>query len=85
MIHSFNSKTGTRDKCRVVRKHIARALVGQTVDLLVDAQTIVHGIVTGVMTEAGTPKLVVDGMRYDLNQILTAMPASLDQQLQPQH
>ena len=85
MIHSFNSKTGTRDKCRVVRKHIARALVGQTVDLLVDAQTIVHGVVTGVMNEAGTPKLVVDGTRYDLNQILTAMPASLDQQLQPQH
>ena len=85
MNHFLNSKTGRRDKCRVVRKHIARALVGQTVDLLVDAQTIVHGVVTGVMTEAGTPKLVVDGTNYDLNQILTAMPASLDQQLQHQH
>ena len=85
MLRSFNTKTGTRDKCRVVRKHIARSLVGQTVDLLVDAHTIVHGVVTGVMTEAGTPKLVVDGTGYDLNQILTAMPAALDQTLQPQH
>ena len=94
-MHSFNSKTGLRDKGRVVRKHLARALVGQAVDLLVDAHTIVHGVVTGVMTEAGMPKLVVAGTRYDLNQILTATPASFDppcsrtsaagQPLQPQH
>jgi hypothetical protein len=85
MINSFSTKIGTRHKCRAVRKHIAKALVGQTVDLLVDAHTIVHGVVTGVMNEAGTPKLVVHGTGYDLNQILTAMPASLDQQPQPQH
>ncbi len=85
MMRSFNTKTSTRDKCRVVRKHLVRALVGQTVDLLVDAHTIVHGVVTGVTTEAGTPKLVVDGTGYDLNQILTATPATFDQQLQPQH
>lgn len=85
MTRSFNTKTGPQNKSRVVRKHLVRALVGQTVDLLVDAHTIVHGVVTGVMTEAGTPKLVVDGTGYDLNQILTAMPAALDQTLQPQH
>ena len=85
MIHSFNKKPGARDKSRVVRKHIARSLVGQAVDLLVDAHTIVHGVVSGVMTEAGTPKLVVDGTRYDLSQILTATPPSFDHQLQPQH
>ena len=85
MTASFNSKSGVRDKCRVVRKHLAKALVGQSVDLLVDAHTIVHGVVTAVMTEAGAPKLVVGGTGYDLSQILTAIPASLDQQLQPQH
>jgi hypothetical protein len=69
----------------VVRKHLARALIGQAVDLLVDAQTIVHGVVTDVMTEGGKPKLVVDGTGYDLSQIVTTMPASLDQQLQLQH
>ena len=85
MMRSFNSRTGSRDKCRVVRKHLARALIGQAVDLLVDAQTIVHGVVTDVMTEGGKPKLVVDGTGYDLHQIVTAMPAALDQQLQFQH
>ena len=83
MMNPFISKASPRDKSRVVRKHLARALIGQAVDLLVDAHTIVHGIVSGVMTEAGIPKLVVDGTRYDLNQILTATPAFLGQQLQP--
>jgi hypothetical protein len=82
MINSFRTNIGTRSRCRAVRKHIAKALVGQTVNLLVDANTIVHGVVTGVFNQAGAPKLVVDGTGYDLNQILTAMPASLDQQLQ---
>jgi len=82
MMRSFNSKTGPPNKCRVVRKHIARSLIGQAVDLLVGTSTIVHGVVTNVTTEAGTPKLVVGGARYDLSQILTTMPASLDHQLQ---
>ena len=81
-MRSFTPRTGTRDKCRAVRKHLARAMIGQTVDLLVDAQTIVHGVVTGVMSEGGAPKLVVDGTGYDLNQIVTAMPASFELQLQ---
>ena len=84
MIASFKPRTGIKDRCRAVRKHIAEALVGQSVDLLVDDHTIVHGVVTDVMTEAGMPKLLVGGTRYDLSQILTAMPATLDQQPQPQ-
>ena len=82
-MHSFNNKTGPLDKSRAVRKHIARSLIGQAVDILVGTQTIVHGVVSNVTTEAGMPKLIVDGARYDLNQILTTMPASLDRQLQP--
>ena len=85
MMRSPNSKASPRDKSRAVRKHLARALIGQTVDLLVDAHTIVHGVVTGVMTEGGTPKLVVQGNGYDLNQMVTAMPATLVQQLELQH
>jgi hypothetical protein len=53
-------------------------MVGRAVDLLVDAQHITHGVVTGVLNEAGTPKLVVDGHRYDLKQILTVAPASFN-------
>ena len=82
MVCSFNPTPSalSRGPARfgAVRKNIARAMIGRTVDLLVDAQTIAHGVVTGVLTEAGMPKLVVGGMSYDLNQILTATPASFD-------
>ena len=79
---AFNLKFA-RGHGRVVRQHMAKALIGRAVDLRADPHTIVHGVVTEVLTEAGTPKLVVRGTRYDLGQILTAMPASLDLQLQP--
>ena len=63
---------------RAVRTQLACALIGSTVDLLADTHTILHGVVTGVLTEAGTPKIVVAGARYDLDQVLTNAPASLN-------
>jgi hypothetical protein len=54
-----------------VRRKLAWAMMGKTVDLLADTRTIAHGIVAGVLIEAGMPKLVVNGLRYDLNQVLT--------------
>jgi len=60
-----------------VHTRIAASLLGQAVSLLVDPKTTAHGIVTGVLTEADVPKIVVGGARYDLAQILTAAPASL--------
>ena len=60
-----------------VRQRMARALVGQAVSLVVDAKTIAHGIVTDVLAETDIPKVVVDGMRYNFNQILTNVPAAL--------
>jgi hypothetical protein len=61
----------------VVRKKLARAMVGRTVDLLADSKTIAHGIVTGVFMAAGTPKIIVNGQTYDMSQVLTATTASL--------
>jgi hypothetical protein len=62
----------------LIREHIAEHMIGCAVDLLVDATHIAHGVVTGVLTEAGRPKLVVDGHRYDLSQILTVAPAGFN-------
>jgi len=84
MTRSLRSPNRATGACRLARKHIARSMIGQAVDLLTDAQTIVHGVVTAVLTEAGTPKLVVAGTRYDLHQILTAVPTTLDQPTQIQ-
>jgi hypothetical protein len=57
-----------------IRVHMARAMIGRTVELLADTHRITHGIVTAVFTEAGMPKLLVDGTRYDMNQVLTVVP-----------
>ena len=57
-----------------VRQHLAEALIGKTVDLL-NGRAVAHGIVSGVMLLAGSPKLLVNGRAYDLNQVLTASPA----------
>jgi hypothetical protein len=56
----------------VIRKKLARAMVGSTVDLLAERQTVAHGLVTGVSMVAGMPKIVVNGRAYDINQVVTA-------------
>ena len=61
-----------------IRSHMAEHMIGNTVDLLTGSQKILHGIVTGVLTEAGKPQIVVNGRRYDLNQILTVQPATFN-------
>jgi hypothetical protein len=57
-----------------VRQHLAEAMVGKTVDLL-NGRAVAHGIVSGVLSLAGNPKLLVNGRMYDLNQVLTVTPA----------
>ena len=60
-----------------IRKKIAKAMVGSTVDLLADSHTIAHGIVTGVFVKSGTPKIIVNGETYDISQVVTATAASI--------
>jgi hypothetical protein len=62
----------------LIRTRIAAAMVGQAVDVLVEAGKTVHGVVSGVQLEHGTPKLLVAGTPYDLDQILTATPLILN-------
>lgn len=54
--------------------HLAFALIGQTVSLRGRANRVFHGVVAGVVTETGRPKLVVDRVEYDLNQVLSVTP-----------
>ncbi|MBP9901349.1 MAG: hypothetical protein IT579_17540 [Verrucomicrobia subdivision 3 bacterium] len=51
-------------------------MIGRSVDLLVDAKSIVHGVVRGVFTEAGRPKLVVGDTIYDPHQVLIVTPTT---------
>ena len=76
-----NSATASHRKARrfgELHHRIARSLIGRAVSLHVDAKTITHGIVTGVLNESGAPQIVVQGMLYNLEQILTSTPDPLD-------
>ena len=66
------SRPFLKDKLVPIRKKLARSMIGSTVDLLADSHTIAHGIVTGVLVVAGTPKIVVNGRAYDVDRVVTA-------------
>ena len=81
MIHTHSSAVsseGVIPALGEVRNHLAEAMVGKAVDLLTRAHTVRHGIVTGVICEGGNPKIIVGGRRYDVSQVLTILPASLN-------
>jgi flagellar basal-body rod modification protein FlgD len=47
----------------------ANALIGQTVELQLDPNQAARGIVAAVQIEDGAPNLIVNGERYDLDQV----------------
>ncbi len=56
----------------------ANSLLGRTVEIKVNDSTLTRGLVTNVHVEAGTPKVEVDGRRYDLSQLLTISPTPIN-------
>ena len=55
----------------------AYGLLGQTVQLQQEGQNAVLGTVSAVQNEAGTPKLMVDGKSYTLDEVLFVYPATV--------
>jgi flagellar basal-body rod modification protein FlgD len=49
----------------------ASAMLGREVNLQVDKDTIVHGVVSAVNIEAGMPKIVVNGQAYAMSSLLS--------------
>ena len=49
----------------------ASALLGRQVNLQVDSSTTTQGIVTGLDVSSGAPRIVVNGVSYDLSQVIT--------------
>jgi flagellar basal-body rod modification protein FlgD len=56
----------------------ANSLLGRTVAIQDGTTAGVTGQVTAVQMEEGTPKLVVNGHRYDLSNLLSIMPATIN-------
>ncbi len=52
----------------------ANSLVGNTVNIQVDANTAVNGVVQGVIMQNNTPKILVNGVPYALNQVVSIAP-----------
>jgi hypothetical protein len=72
--------TATRfdDSTLAIRSNMARALIGRSVSLRsARSRSIVHGRVTDVQMDFGVPRLLVAGVPYDLDQVLTSAPATL--------
>jgi flagellar basal-body rod modification protein FlgD len=53
----------------------ANGLLGRTVALLLDDETVTTGTVSAVDVVEGTPKLVVNGLAYELDRLLTITQA----------
>jgi flagellar basal-body rod modification protein FlgD len=49
----------------------ASAMLGREVNLQIDQNTTVHGVVSAVNIEAGTPKIVVNDQAYDMSSLLS--------------
>jgi hypothetical protein len=73
--HSAASLPRRQFTPNVVSLNMANAMVGRNVDLLVSTRKVTHGVVTGVLTEAGKARIVVGRATYDLSQGLTVSPA----------
>lgn len=83
MVYSTKASRGRpngsfRFGSQTVPNHLALALIGQTVSVLDRAHKVAHGVVAGVLTETGRPKLVVNRVEYDLNQILSVTPPAFN-------
>lgn len=56
----------------------ANALIGRVVELQDDQGVLTSGIVSGVVVEAGTPKLFVEGRAWELSRVLSIAPAAVN-------
>lgn len=59
----------------IVSINLANSLVGRSVDVSAGNHKITHGVVAGVIEEAGKPRIIVGRATYDLSQVLTITPA----------
>jgi flagellar basal-body rod modification protein FlgD len=57
----------------------ANSLLGSTVDLQVDLNTMTTGVVDGVVLQNGTPQIAVNGMTYNLGQVVSVSPTMTNQ------
>jgi flagellar basal-body rod modification protein FlgD len=64
--------TGMRSEQQMLQ---ANSLIGRDVNLQLETG-ITQGTVTGVQMTGGTPQIVVNGLAYDLDQVLTISPSA---------
>ena len=53
----------------------ANSMLGRVVALQDDQGNLINGTVSAIQVEAGTPKIVINGLPYDLSSLLSIAPA----------
>lgn len=71
---TVNHATQRQYEPSAVGLHMAQAMIGRSVELKSGSKKITHGIVSGVLEEAGKPRIVVGRHTYDMSQILAVTP-----------
>lgn len=74
----FSSLQQSSDMSSSLSMLQASSLLGSTVNVQVDAKTMVNGVVEGVVMQNGTPKILVNGSAYDVNQVISIAPTITD-------
>ena len=70
----FSSLQQTKGMSSNLAQLQASDLIGRTVTIQQDSQTVITGNVSSVRIEAGTPKIVVDGSTYTLDKLVGIAP-----------
>jgi hypothetical protein len=81
MIRHSRRNSAEQRELNVISAHIAGSMLGSEVSLRTGPRLPAHGIVTGVVLDAGTPRIVVNGAAYGLDQVLTVVPAAFNNNL----
>ena len=60
-----------------VTRRIAKSMLGRVVTVRVDAERVMEGVVTEVKMNKAKPTVLISGLEFGLDQILTAAPADI--------
>jgi hypothetical protein len=61
-----------------ISTHIATSMLGRMVSVQHGSQPPAHGMVSGVLVDNGSPRIVVNGNSYELRQVLTVTPLAFN-------
>jgi len=75
----FTSLQQTTEMSSSLAMMQANSLLGSTVNLKLDSNNVTSGVVEGVVLQNGTPQIQVNGLIYDVSQVISVAPTTTSQ------